>query len=503
MAFHRITTTCTAFFALAAPSLADITAAEVIADWYDTARKMQQELTVSSTEQVGDVTTLHGYALTQEFPDGSVTVAIDRLRFRDVGDGTVEITGSRVTTMNITLNMEYEDDLIIPVEAISDGAMLVSGTPQEMTYTAGPDDVELRFDLSNYDESAETGVFTVLVSGATFAFTQSIMPDDYLGIIGQFSVAAIALNAEASGYDDPSIFHMTALMKDLGLTFDMVQAPMPADGVQRPGDSTGQSMITIGESELHAWGEGVPEGDISITARMDGATTGSVTTSDSIEFDQVVNGFLVSASGPDFPVETVEYTVEQIASSGNIPIGAQGKLQDFAFALSFNGMTVNEAMWALFDPDQTIPRDPMNFDLGLSGKIKIFIDIFDPESKIDSFSQTGQPFLEIYELNLDRFSVDIAGAFLTGFGALGFPETREYGPYHLPDPVGKVTFAVQGAQQLIVSMGALPSVPAELTFGAMSMIGMFSKPTGEVDSYETVIEFDAGYGITINGMKIQ
>ena len=85
------------------PAAAEITAAEVWADWQRIVEDYGPQLTVGDEERSGDSLTVTDVAVDYEFPDdaGRIAATIPEITFEELGDGTVEIRVSPVYTVSI------------------------------------------------------------------------------------------------------------------------------------------------------------------------------------------------------------------------------------------------------------------------------------------------------------------------------------------------------------------------------------------------------------------
>lgn len=117
-------------------ALADVTAADVWADWKGLMESYGMSLTVTSEAQSGGVLTVQGMTMGMDLPDGEMSGTIDEVVFTERGDGTVGITMSPAYTMTLDARSGDGEAVQMTVTVTQDGMeMLASGDADRKTYT--------------------------------------------------------------------------------------------------------------------------------------------------------------------------------------------------------------------------------------------------------------------------------------------------------------------------------------------------------------------------------
>ncbi|MFT7593638.1 MAG: hypothetical protein ACI8R4_000953 [Paracoccaceae bacterium] len=111
----------------------------------------------------------------------------------------------------------------------------------------------------------------------------------------------------------------------------------------------------------------------------------------------------------------VEMQIQTASAAITLPWSSSLALQDVALALSFEGLTMAEEMWALFDPGQVLPRDPVVVVLDMSAKVKNFVNWLDIRAVHAPEGSDDHP-VALHGVALNDLTVDMAGARLTGSG---------------------------------------------------------------------------------------
>ena len=74
------------------PAYADLTAEQVLADQLRQVEQYGLTATVTGESRSGDTLTIEGFTATGDIPEGSFSMTVPGATFREMGDGTVEVT---------------------------------------------------------------------------------------------------------------------------------------------------------------------------------------------------------------------------------------------------------------------------------------------------------------------------------------------------------------------------------------------------------------------------
>ena len=140
MISHRLAGSTALVMLLSAPALAEVTPEQVWENWLAFAQGSGQTVTTESVERDGDTLVISGMeiAIDQEGVVGGGS--IDEVRFRDKGDGTVEVTMSETYPFEMTFD---------PPEAEGDPTTLTMEIRQPgLVITASGDTAETSYDYT-------------------------------------------------------------------------------------------------------------------------------------------------------------------------------------------------------------------------------------------------------------------------------------------------------------------------------------------------------------------
>ncbi|MEO0918208.1 MAG: hypothetical protein AAFY31_14670, partial [Pseudomonadota bacterium] len=120
----------------ALPAYADLTAEQVLADQLRQMELYGLSAEVTGQSRSGDTLTVDGFTATAEMPDGAIELEVGGAMFREIGDGSVEVTYPDVIPLNIK-GTTIDDEPFEVAMSISqtNTRSVVSGIPEEITYT--------------------------------------------------------------------------------------------------------------------------------------------------------------------------------------------------------------------------------------------------------------------------------------------------------------------------------------------------------------------------------
>ncbi len=481
---------------------ADLTAQQVWDNWKAMGVASGQTVTTTGEQMAGDTLTVSGIEMSQTFPDGSAKSSIAELKFRELGDGRVEVTMAPDYTVQIsTMSPEGQPTEIGLAISQSGMVMTASGDPGNANYEYKAD-------------SLSVATASVTQAGAplpvTFALTGNAISGSYG--LKQVSADVIDLNT-------------TATFGDAAFTFSFSD-PAAGSDVSAQGAITGLTLSTAG-----VFGQGVMREELIDALRAGfkisfGLTYGPTTfafnatdamgpssgsgkndgggmafTMDAAHFAYKggAKGVEIALSSPQIPFPEVKLAYGETVFDINVPVAAAPDPQDFSFVAKLIDLTVSDEIWSMLDPAATIPRDPATVVLDAKAKARLDVDLMD-EAAVAA-SPNGTPG-ELQSLDLPALQLKVGGADLTGHGALTFDNTDLVTFGGMPAPTGVIELQVVGANKLLDSLIALGIVSEEDAMGARMMMGMFARPGDGPDTLLSTIEFK-DKGLYANGMQIQ
>ncbi len=493
-----------AFFAQTA--LADLTPQDVWSDWRAYMEGMGYQ--VSATESTaGDTLTVNGLSLSFPMPDTDDTMqmALGTITFEQNSDGTVAIVLPDLLPIVMTGTGADDEDFAMTLNvAQTDHEMIASGSPEATTYlytaaTVAMDMVQMQVgDTVRGDQDAK---ISIIGNGVDTTTTMTI--GDMRGYQQTGSVDSVTYDIS---FVDPETPATSGLIKGniSGMTINgtgsiplELEAGADVSAMLAKGfDVTGTIGYAAGSSNFDI--KDPDSGNFVMATSSQGGDFGVKMGADGLAYDVAQRGLNVGVTveGMPFPIEV------QMAQSGfnlAMPVSKSDDPQDFAFGLRMDDFTMSDFIWSIFDPSAQLPRDPANVVLDLGGKLKLFVDILNPEAAAGLTSAPG----ELQALNLGQLLVDAVGARLEGSGALTFDTA---GPGIVPGlgaPVGNVNLALAGGNGLLDKLVAMGLLPQDQAMGARMMMGLFAVPGDAPDTLKSTIEFTESGQILANGQRIR
>ena len=243
-----------------------------------------------------------------------------------------------------------------------------------------------------------------------------------------------------------------------------------------------------------------PQGmQVSYSSRNGAGKLNVAIDADRLSYDVAGGEASVEMKMPQGPMPDFAFAVKETRLALLVPLAKSETPRPFALDVTARGLTLSEGIWALFDPEATIPRDPANIVIDLKGTATPRVSLANPAG-IDAV-QTGEaPPADLNTLEIADLEVTAGGASLKGTGQLAFDQMRpKVLGDALPMPTGKVNLSLDGANDLLGKLMALGVLPAEAMMGFGMVTAMVAKPGPTPDSFVSEIEFTADGKILANG----
>lgn len=502
--FSKLAST-TALTTLMATSFAhaDVTADDVWQNYKDYINAFGGEYS-ATTSRNGDSLAIAPQTWTFELPQelGSVAFSLPAFTLDEKGDGTVALAYPETFKMGLKVVLRDEDDFAGEVIMTTSGfEMIASGAPNDVTYVYSADQMTMALGDIEFEGNEDTEV-TMAGVFADIAGTSRIAVGNQIDATTQMQMA---------GHN----FDMSAVDKEgVELTYNGGGETMTSDAklVLPRGGLDILNLAAALNSGLSLTGTSVitDYGTTQIT-KVDGKvlseqTNGAATYETAIALDR--DGVQVDGSASDvtgrflmneiFPVP-VDFAATLGAFEMQLPVSAGDDPQDASMVLAMQGMTLNEDLWAMVDPSQALPRDPMTVSMDFDAKVKSFVDWLN-FAKLQELEGSGEVPGEIHSVTLNDLTIDMVGAKLTGKGAATFDNS---GP--MPKPVGAIDLSLVGANGLMDKLVAMGLLGEQDIMGARMMLGAFAAPdpaNGE-DALKSKIEINEQGHILANGQRLQ
>ncbi|MBT8411222.1 MAG: DUF2125 domain-containing protein [Octadecabacter sp.] len=485
---------------LSAPVFADVTAADVWAN-------QQAYLGALGINASGTLTadTLTDPILNIVLPMAAATLQIttDPVTFEENSDGSVTISYPSPMTLSFAGGVQGEGSMTGTVTVTHDGyTITATGTPGDVTYASDARNLRMEIgdlttdgvdapgisvegflaldfwtgqsrvtegNLITYTSTSEVGTstadFTIGGEGLTSQNTQTTLP-----------IRSVVNATLPMGGSD--LMNLSGALRD-GLNVS----------IESSGEGSSSEAITLLEGELFN-SQTTTTGPQIVTLGLSDA--GLVLDGEAAGFGMVMNDPLL------FPGD-LEFAMEAISATYDIPLNASEVEQDFRLAVGLNGITMGDAIWNLFDPAGQLSRDPSEISFDVTGTGTSDIDLLD----FAAMSQLmGPPPIEVDQVTIESLRIALAGAEATATGAMTFDWTDFQTIPGIARPEGQVVVNLNGANQLMDTLANMGLFTVDDLMMPRMMLGMFATPVGD-DMLTSMIEVNDQGHVLANGQRLQ
>lgn len=492
----------------AGAATADVTPADVWSDWQNYLGDFGFAVTADEAASA-DGLSLTNIVLTQTLPDdaGTTTVTVPGIMLEDNGDGTVGVVYP--DEMPITMTGVGESAFVMEMlYRASDLKSTVSGDPSQMLteYTAKSvgmtvgsltsDGETVEFDELSFDIADVAGSTKTMLEGgrtaeqnirtgpATYAFAFADPDPDPEG--GASSV-------KWDGRIESLVMTSQTAMPD-GADMNNMSAALGA-GFLINGDyafGAGSSVFDITDEEGTSTSGTSASSGGKLAIKMDES---------GLNYSGATNDVKIEAVVPQLPFP-VSMGMKEMAFGLAMPLTKGDAPQDFGLNLKLADFTLSDMLWALFDPTGKLPRDPANMALDLAGKASVLVDFMDPAQMAKIEDGDDEP-VQLNALTLNSLLLSLAGAELTGQGAVVFDNDDMTVYEGMPKPVGDVAFKLTGANTLIETLVDMGLIGPEQMMMARMGLGAVAVPGEGDDVLKSEIEFTEEGGLIANGNRLK
>ncbi len=486
-------------------AFADLTANDVWADWQAYLNGMGY--TVTGDQSVsGDVTTITDMTMSMAIPDtdGEMNMVVPQMTLTENGDGTVQIGFPESFPITISGSGEGEGfsaELLYSTDALD---MVVSGTPDDMTYEYSADSVGLALtslDVEGEDIPQDALEVNLVVNDVVGNSRMQIGENRDIG--QSFTAADLTYDL---AFQDPESGEDARISGKLDqLTFEgdtMVPTEIDLENIQSFYDTgfaaSGTFTYASGSTEM----AGVSEGqEFSMGSSSEGGRFVGSIDAERIVYDLTQNSTRLAVTTANLPFP-IEIAMANAGFKFEVPVQASEEVQPFAFGLNLTDFTMSDVLWSMFDPASALPRDPATIALDATGTAKVLVDFMDPD--VAETLETGDIVPgELHSLKINELLISLVGAKLTGDGDFTFDNSNagEFGA--MPTPAGEANLQLAGANALIDTLIEMGFVSENDALGARMMMGLMAVPGEEPDTLNSKIEFTEDGQILANGQRIK
>lgn len=480
------------------PAYADLTAEQVLADQLRQMELYGLSAEVTGQSKSGDTLTVEGFVASADMADGTIEMEVGGASFRELGDGSVEVTypdAIPVTIKGTTID-EEPFELAMSLSQ-SNTRTVVSGIPEEITYNFTSDSFAIDgLEIAAPDEAAELDLeFAVQMAGLSgvAGFVGGGTVRDYTT---EFSVDSMSATFSGIPADEAGNFSLVMEIANVVADYEGTVAPQElmasfAQSIEAGNSTSGTA--SHGPLTYTVSGDG-PEGVFDIAAAIASGQFEFAMGRSGLDYTTVSNDMTVSVGGDFMPLPPLTFKMAESGLRLAMPVVPSEEEQDFGLRLNFAGLEVDPAIWGMIDPVGQIPRDPATLVLDLDGAVVMLEDVFDPAFAEEMTVAPGQ----INALNINEILLTLAGAELTGDGAFTFNNEG-----FMPMPTGVVNLMLTGSNGLLDTLVNMGLVPEEQAMGARMMMGLFAQPGEGEDTFVSTIEVQEDGSVLANGQRIR
>jgi len=481
---------------------AELTADQVWMNWKAVSASYGQTVTATSETREGDTLAIKGLTIASTFDGGSINGTIEAVNFRELGDGTVEVTMS--PDYPLVVNSTDPDG--------KKSVVNVSVRQPDLRIIASGTEAETRYDFTAPSVKAVVGDVTVDENPVEMALEVDVtaLAGSYLVTDGTPTQLSSSIAADSAGLTlamtDPETggkINVTGNVLALAgtSTGKLLDAAAMADMSQalKAGFATDGSFT---------YGAGTFDFDIAEAAdtTQGTATIGSGNIVFALDADRLNYGggakdVAISVSGSTIPVPALAMSYGEAAFNLLMPVSKSDVPGDFALLTKLIDFKLSDDVWSLLDPEKILPRDPATIVIDAKGKANWTVDIMDPAA-VETVAEDSMP-AQLHALDVAELTLKAAGAEVTGDGAFTFDNSDTTTFPGVPLPTGQLDLKIVGANGLLDRLVQMGLLPEDQAMGARMMMGLFARTVeGSDDTLTSTLEFKEK-GFFANGQRLQ
>ena len=481
---------------------AELTADQVWTNWKAVSTSYGQTVTAASETREGDTLAIKGLTIASTFDGGSIKGTIEAVNFRELGDGTVEVTMSPdyPVVVNST-DSDGKKSIVNVAVRQPDLKIIASGTEAETRYDfTAPSVKAVVNDVTVEEEPVEmTLEVDVTALGGSYLVTAGTPTQLSSSITADSAAMTLAMTDPETGGKISMKGNIVTLAGTS--TGNLLDAAAMADMAQalKAGFATDGSFT---------YGAGTFEFDVAEAAdtTQGTATIGSGNIVFAVDAERLNYGggakdVAVSLSGSTIPVPALTMNYGEAAFNLLMPVSKSDVPRDFAFLTKLIDFKLSDDVWSLLDPEKILPRDPATLVIDTRGKANWMVDIMDPDEAAKA-GENASP-AEIHALDVTELRLKAAGAEVTGTGAFTFDNSDTTTFPGMPLPTGQLDLKLVGTNGLLDKLVQMGLLPEDQAMGARMMMGLFARTVeGSDDTLTSTLEFK-DKGFFANGQRLQ
>lgn len=504
--YCKMTTSALAMAVLTAgPAMADVTPAQVWENWIAYYQASGFTITEGARDTSGANLTLRDVTFVTEQDGAKVDFVIPSIALEDAGGGSVRVVLSDDFTGTATMTDPEDDEKVdLAFSGQQKGnEIIVSGTPEAQKYDVNMPEVVVQLDKVKGKDFDLSDVATFTMTDTTGSYTHETS-DNGMKVSQALKTAKVALvskfDVPKTEENDGGKVDVTAEVAGLDMDFDFLlpkgvtvqdlpaalKAGMTMEGRFTTGAYSGKGMI-----------EGVEDG-APMTANFDWAVESSALgltmNKEKLAYNGEAKASTFNMNVTDLPAP-IRFGVGATSFDMAMPLMKSDAPQPGRFAYAIKELTLDDQVWAMIDPQATLPREPATLEIDVDGSALIKEDLLETKPS-DPAMPMNEPFVPV-DVKINRVLLDAVGALADVTGDLKIDPATQI-------PVGKINGNFEGLNGLMDKLVTMGLIQAEEVQGYRMMLAMFAKPVeGKEDALKTEIEFKEGGSIFANGVQVQ
>ncbi len=488
-------------------AFADLTANDVWADWQAYLGGMGYTVTGDSSVS-GDVTTISNITMALALPEaeGQMSMVMPEMTLTENGDGTVGVGFPDSFPLSITGGTEGDEDAFsAKLLYENDGLdMVVSGSPEEMTYDYSANSIKVSVDSIEVDgEVMPSDMFSFVVTLADTTGKSLMKIGENRDIKQSFNASSLDYNLAFQDPESGEDGLIKGALQQLEFEGDTV---IPTDFDVTDVENfyasgfaaSGTFSYGAGKTDVSGTSEGQP---FSMASASEGGRFQGGIDAERIVYDLEQKSTQLAVTTADLPFP-IEMAMAKAGLNLEMPVQASEEVQPFGFGLNLTDFTMSDVLWSMFDPAGALPRDPATIALDTTGTAKVLVDFMDPEVAETLEAGDVTPG-ELHSLKINELLISLVGAELSGGGDFTFDNATPDALTGMPTPSGVANLKLVGANALIDKLIGMGFVSENDAMGARMMMGLMAVPGEEPDTLTSNIEFTEDGQILANGQRIK
>ena len=505
------------------PAFAEMTSVEVWEEIQGSLVEISNEQDITITIDVGDETIeddgllLTDVTVTVEGPEEIGTASIDWIRFQDTSDGSVEMTLNPITNLLVEETRNVGEGKGVVFDVIQSGYLArVSGEIGDYTADTVAKYIKIAVPIPE-EEANGKGIFSVLMKGIT---SQVEVSSDVSNLFSDMALAidTISMKVDFTGTrprfdlnnlgDDmeprPEVFAFTSEISNFRVTAQEEETGLDHEISSFEELPEMQFLASIAGANVDFSYSGFNYSGVPVSAAIV-ASAGAMRSLLSVNSKNISAEAVAQAFVANVDLDTIEVTdvfdvsLDEIGYRLNVDIDLDNGRAEGNYRENIDNLLLSSSFWDLFDPEITIPRDPLSSVMDVTGELLVepdSLDVEDMESANTDVFKTLHLTLNQYLLSGGGVRIEATGEAELDMDGIDLDDDE-------PKMSASMHLDLQGAFDLIGKLLELEIIPADIAFGARTIIGMVGVREGDGDHFVSDISIDENGDLTVNGKPFE